>query len=514
MTRVNGKTYAILTTKAGLPLPTRDGSGFRHHKAAVCSNGIACPNTAAAVKRNVLVARVRRDNWNKEHHHNNSDDGNHVPIVKEHLNQIEQTRGAEPLEILKNLSHSLSIAPKVFENQLVPLDEYPVVQLRNGVLLPALSKEPKNLKYLQARLKSARDVSDWTTNEWQSYMMHSYLGTTKEAILFEMMPLFQEFPNQPEYIRTFCQRFNDFPEYAPFIQGIETPCPGFAQGFRFEAYEGVDIEYLCAAVCFSHDHASLILPQIAGEFTYGDVKPLEATSARHGAALVYMRNIALTHAKKRDLDDVAEIITFITNGMSIHFFAHYASTSPEGQVEYHQYPILSANLIGSYPEFLQGITMLRNCQDHALLVAARLRNILEKYHAKNGINAWAYHLNDGEHILSDSEDSRPEDRGSNNDKVESENQDANDPTDHRNPNVARKSLSIDGESSGDEDRDSTDYEDDSPSPTPRQVQDAMQLRPKRRAAQVEEKTWSSPQKRKAGKAPDEKSPRKRRRCIV
>ncbi|KAH6609647.1 hypothetical protein Trco_002993 [Trichoderma cornu-damae] len=361
--------------------------------------------------------------------------------VAEQLQQTEQAQEAESCDALKNLNSFLSVAPKVFVNQLVSPNEYPAVQLRNGILTPAMSREPRNLNWLQTRLKTARDVSDWSTKKWQSYMMHSYLGTTREAIMFEMMPLFQEFPNQPEYIRTFCQRFEDFPEYAPLSLGIEKPLPGFAQGFRLEAFQEVDIDHLCAALCFAQDNASLTLPHIAGEFAYGDVRALETTSARHGAALVYMRTIALNHARKRDLEDTAEITTFITNGMSIHFFAHYASTSPQGQVEYHQYPILSANLIGSYTEFLLGITMLRNCQDNALFVATRLRDTLEEYHAKNGINAWAYHLNDGERILSESEDSEVEDGGGRNGKAKKhEDRDSDDRSDYRSTSESGKSL--------------------------------------------------------------------------
>ncbi|RFU80919.1 hypothetical protein TARUN_1290 [Trichoderma arundinaceum] len=461
-----------------------------------------------------LLQKVRRDNRNQQQNQSSG-----VPLPNENLHQAEQGREEALPDVLKHLDLSLSVSPKVFVNQLAPPGEYPVVQLRNGVLMPALSKEPKNLMWLQTRLKAARDVSDWTTSKWHSYMMHSYLGTTKEAIMFEMMPLFQEFPNEPEYIRTFCQRFDDFPEYAPFSLGIEKPCPSFAQGFIFEGYAGIDIEYLCAAVCFARDHASLVLPQIVGDFTCGDVRAAEATSARHGAALVYMRNMALAHSRTQDLDDTAEVMTFVTNGMSIHFYAHYSSITPEGKVKYHQYPVLSVNLVGSYTEFLQGITMLRNCQEHALSVSTRLRDTLVQYHAQNGVNAWAYHLNDGDHILSESEDSVIDNRssGGRNDKVLLEKQDvaslggikgtAEDPG---------KVFSVSDGSSDDEegdgmdDADGTDYEDDSPPPTPRQAPDPIKLRPKRRAAQIEAKMWSSPRKRRAGKNPGEEPPRKRR----
>ncbi|KAL7915258.1 hypothetical protein GGI35DRAFT_488989 [Trichoderma velutinum] len=344
-----------------------------------------------------LLQRIRRDNWNQQH-----SDTSLIPVMNDHLQQVEN-------DILKHIHRSLSVAPKVFDKHLVPSNEYPAVQLRNGVLTLDLSRPPKNLEWLRTRLKSARHVADWPTQKWQSYTMHSYMSTTKEAITFEMMPLFREFRDKPEYIRSFYQRFDEFPEYATFYRGIERPCPGFAQGFSMEAYPCMNIEYLSAAVCVARDHASLVHPHLAGDFTSGDVNDLEAVSARHGAALVYMRNLALAHMRVEVLKDTAGIITFTTNGTYINFFAHYASISAEGKVEYHQYPIASVNLMGSYFEFIQGVTMLRNCQDHAFLLATRLRDDLEKYHVRNGTDAWAYHLDEGEHILSESEDSEMED---------------------------------------------------------------------------------------------------------
>ncbi|KAL7945675.1 hypothetical protein V8C42DRAFT_345267 [Trichoderma barbatum] len=318
--------------------------------------------------------------------------------------------------------------------------------------------------------------------------------------MFEMMPLFQEFPNQPEYIRTIYQCFDNFPEYASFTRGIEKPCPGFAQGFRLDAYPCLDIEYVSAAVCFSRDQASLVHPHLAGDFTNGDVKALEAASARLGAALVYMRNLALAHIKVELLEGMAEIMTFTTNGTYINFFAHYASTSAEGKVEYHQYPIASVNLMGSYFEFIQGVTMLRNCQDHALFMATYLRDELEKYHMRNGVNVWTYHLDEGEHILSESEDSVTEcgDCRAYGNK-----------SNLKNTNVLGESFHRNDEASSDEDdtsmndSDSAGYGDDSLSPSPIRALDSMKLRPRTRAARIREQSGSSRQKRRAGESPDE-----------
>lgn len=441
-----------------------------------------------------LLQRIQRNNRNPQHNHLNLD-----PTAEADLEFVGRCRSPDP---------------PAYVNIPVPSAAFPTVQLQNGVLPPPLSKEPKNLRWLQTRLSSARDMPDWTAAKWQTYMIRAYSGTTKEAIMCEMRPLFQEYANQPEYVRTFRQRFYEFPEYAPFNQGLPKPRPGFAQGFRSEAFRGVvDINYLRAAVCFRYETGSLALPHIAGEFAYGDWQALEAVSARHGAALVYMRNIALTHAKKKDMRDVAEITTFITNGLWIRFYAHYASASDDGEVEYHQYPIQSVNLVGSYAEFIHGVTMLRNCQDHAFLVASRLRDILKAYHAKNGIDAWTYPLNEGEHILSESEDGEIGHWIGRKTLFECKRQDVQGQSEgwstravENYPSDSETSSDGYGDGSSD-DGGGTDYEDDSPAPTFRNIKDTIQLRPRRRAAQVEKSSGRC--KRQAEGV--EEAPRKRRR---
>ncbi|PTB69685.1 hypothetical protein BBK36DRAFT_1156253 [Trichoderma citrinoviride] len=434
-----------------------------------------------------LLQKIRKDNWKRQ---------NNISLEGTNLHPAQTQAKDEFPEILENIHRSLSAAPKVYDNKLVPPSEYPAVQLQNGVLTPELSRRPRNLEWLRTRLRTARHIADWPVTKWQSYSMHSYLNTTKEAVMCRTMPLFQEYSHDPSYIRTFCQCFEDFPEYVPFSRGIEKPCPGFAQGFKLDAYPCVDVEYLSASVCFTRSQTSLVHPHLAGDFTYGDLKALEAASARHGAAMVYMRNIALAHMQKEILPDIAEVMTFTTNGVFINFYAHYESRSSDGKVVYHQYPILTANLLGSYHEFLQGVAMLRNCQDHALFMATHLRDALEKYHIRNGVSAWTYRLDQGEHILSESEDS--------------EMGEAHDVRDFVNGDGACSSdgESTDGSSSDEDESYDTAYEDQSPRKL--RVRGLMMLRPKRGGVLRREQRDSSSQKRRAGKGADGAAKKKRR----
>lgn len=333
-----------------------------------------------------LLQKVRRENQ----HHDQA-------VAQICLDKIQENE--DPVWIPKDCD-------KVWVNKLVPYHEYPAVQLKNGLLTPQLSKPPRNLKWLQKRLLQPRVDSDWTLAGWQRYKAYPHFRRHRELTRAAMRYLFKRFPERSGYQRAYYQRWYDFPEYAPFAQGLEQPCPGFVQGFPLEAYQDMDIEYLSAAVCYRSGGRSLTLPHMAGEFAVGTLEAEEAADARHGAALVYMRNTTLLHARmKKDPEDVAVIITFISDGLFIRFYAHYESKSLDGKTVYHQYPILAANLAKSYDEFLRGVAMLRNCQDLAFVLAMETKNHLERYHAVNGINAWAYHLDNGEHILSESEDS-------------------------------------------------------------------------------------------------------------
>lgn len=446
-----------------------------------------------------LLQQVRRQNLNQQHHG--------PALAQVCPDKIRENE--DPDWIPKDCD-------KVWVNNLVPYHEYPAVQLKNGILTPQLSRPPRNLKWLQTRLLQPRVDSDWTLAGWQKYKAYPQFKRHRELTRAAMRYLFKIFPERSGYQRAYYQRWYDFPEYVPFAQGLEQPCPGFIQGFSLEAYRDMDIEYLSAAVCYRSGGRSLTLPHMAGEFAVGTLEAEEAADARHGAALVYMRNTTLLHAKmKKDPENMAVIITFISDGLFIRFYAHYESKSPDGKIVYHQYPILTANLAGSYDEFLRGVAMLRNCQDLAFVLAMETKNHLEQYHATNGINAWAYHLDDGEHILSESEDGVIEAVGGQKDGIKEdqarqEKQHASQGKDMGTKDSKNSPKKIahgreDEDKNGAKDLHKKKREEDAQPLTTRV------LRPRKRVAQENKQPTPKPRKRKASGDADKKPPRKRLR---
>ncbi|KAK0730241.1 hypothetical protein B0H67DRAFT_561136 [Lasiosphaeris hirsuta] len=106
----------------------------------------------------------------------------------------------------------------------------------------------------------------------------------------------------------------------------------------------------------------------------------EATlqSSYDGAALVYARSQALTYPGNSDPPGHASITTFTTNGTQLNFYAHYATPAGDGTLKYHQYPISSVNLAGTYQGHKDGRRRLRNAQDYAKTQSEELKDQLEE----------------------------------------------------------------------------------------------------------------------------------------
>jgi hypothetical protein len=115
-------------------------------------------------------------------------------------------------------------------------------------------------------------------------------------------------------------------------------------------------------------------------------------SAYDGAALAYARNQALSYVGEPDPPGHAEVATFTTDGTTVKVFAHYADTSEDGMLEYHQYPITSTNLTNPYEDFKKGRKQLRNLQDDAKDSSYALRDQLKGH--------WKAHQRPSTHLAS------------------------------------------------------------------------------------------------------------------
>ncbi|KAK5987173.1 hypothetical protein PT974_11291 [Cladobotryum mycophilum] len=266
--------------------------------------------------------------------------------------------------------------------------EFPFKLYQNGVLGPVHSKPPSNLKDLEKVLKCKPP-------EYTCYKKNLSAAKNPETLVWEILWLMWRFPTSPEYRTATCRDFDMIPLRAPFNAGLSVPCPDFVQGIEVHEFDSVRIEYIPGAVLFKNHTQSIALAHIAGEF-YGISQSQETAqihNAHAGAALVYARNHALEHIAYPDNEGESFIFTFTTDGATINFFAHYATKSDDGAVQYHQYPITSTNLGTSYTEFKKGWTQLHNCQQHAYDISHELKSLLHTHHVERGATSWACEAN-------------------------------------------------------------------------------------------------------------------------
>ncbi|KAK5656278.1 hypothetical protein OQA88_5041 [Cercophora sp. LCS_1] len=142
-------------------------------------------------------------------------------------------------------------------------------------------------------------------------------------------------------------------------------------------------EHVPGAALYRDDPRSVTLPQIAGEWRgpAGNMREARMQSAYDGAAMVRARIQALAYTGKSDPPGYAEITMFTTNGTNLNIYTHYATPSGEneGTLEYHQFPISSINLAGTYQGHKDGRRSLRNAQDYAKTRSEELKDELKEY---------------------------------------------------------------------------------------------------------------------------------------
>ncbi|TAQ88746.1 hypothetical protein B7494_g2924 [Chlorociboria aeruginascens] len=198
----------------------------------------------------------------------------------------------------------------------------------------------------------------------------------------ETLPLLKTYPREP-YTRALNQAFTAFPKDMGFNNGLLAPQPDFVEGLEMEEFRPFPVdEYVQGAVLYKDDRRSVTLPHLAGEWKGPDGSMAEATlqSSYDGAALVYSRDQALAFQGESDPPGHASITTFTTNGTQVHFYAHYATPTEDGTLEYHQFPVKSTSLVNSHGEHKEGRRGLRNAQDCAREQSYVLKDQLKEHY--------------------------------------------------------------------------------------------------------------------------------------
>jgi hypothetical protein len=256
----------------------------------------------------------------------------------------------------------------------------------NGIVRPASSKAPTNLKARQERGAQSRGSVSPTESEHGHYVGMIGNATNEATMVFEVGSVLLKKYNDTSYPRVLNQAFTGFPQDVGFNNGLSPPQPDFVEGSRMEDYKPFPVnKYVSGAVLYKDHLSSITLPHLAGEWKGPDGIMGKATvqSSYDGAALTYARNQALAYLAKPDPPSHAEITTFTSDGTNLHFFGHYAVETEEKTLQYHQYPDASYNLM-KFNEYKDGRRHLRNIQDHAREQSCDLRDQLKKRWKQQG----------------------------------------------------------------------------------------------------------------------------------
>ncbi|KAI1122712.1 hypothetical protein F5Y10DRAFT_69412 [Nemania abortiva] len=237
----------------------------------------------------------------------------------------------------------------------------------NGILGPSASKPPTNLEEIRRRYTEPRRSASPTESVYRGYIDTVEAADNEATMIFEVGGhLLKKYDNG--YKRAFNQAFTGFPKDVGFNNSLSPPQPDFIEGLRMPEFRPFPVHrHIDGAVIYENNPGSITLPHLAGEWKGPDGHMKDATlqSAYDGAALVYARNKALAYLGKSDPPGHAQVTTFTTDGTNLNLYAHYATPSEDGMLEYHQYKYVSANMIDSYQEHKNGRKGLRNEQDHA-----------------------------------------------------------------------------------------------------------------------------------------------------
>ncbi|KAK4160357.1 hypothetical protein QBC43DRAFT_114421 [Cladorrhinum sp. PSN259] len=252
----------------------------------------------------------------------------------------------------------------------------------NGILEPAYSKPPANLEDIPIRQAKSRATTSPPESAYNDYVDRVEGAGNEATVVVQTSELLKKYPKG--YRQAYNRAFTNLPGDVGFNNGLYAPQPDFVEGLEAEEYRPFPLDdYVPGAALYKDDPRSITLPQIAGEWKgpAGDMREARMQSAYDGAAMVHARTQAVAYMGKSDPPGHASITTFTTDGTNLYQYAHYAAPSDKDSnaLEYHQFPISSMNLTGSYRGHKDGRRSLRNAQDYAKTQSEELRDQLREY---------------------------------------------------------------------------------------------------------------------------------------
>ncbi|KAJ8124091.1 hypothetical protein ONZ43_g114 [Nemania bipapillata] len=257
---------------------------------------------------------------------------------------------------------------------------FAIEAFHNGILPYLDSKPPTNLEEIRKRYSEPRGTPSPPESVYDDYVVTVEEAYNEATMVFRLCGrLVKDHPGCKIALN---QAFTGFPKNVGFNNGLSAPQPDFIEGLPMTQFGPFPIDqHIDGAVLYKDNVRSVTLPHFAGDWKGpdGNIRKATLQCSYTGAALVYARNKALAYLGKPDSPGHAEVTTFATDGTTLKLYAHYATASENGTLEYHQYQYASVAMTGSYEGHKDGRRGLRNHQDHALKQSCALRDQLKKH---------------------------------------------------------------------------------------------------------------------------------------
>ena len=227
------------------------------------------------------------------------------------------------------------------------------------------SNEPDKFSEIYNYFNRSRQSVSPDVTDYKEYLYDAVTADNEDTVKQAVLAQIKKYKDEG-YRSAYNQQFTEYPSKVGFNNGLSTPKPDLIQGISLEAFEPYPVkDRLDGSAVPTSSLFPITLAHFAGEFKRpgGDLIQAQGQAAYDGASLVYGRNAARESMGRADPPGSAHVGSFISDGIHITTFVHYAAMNTSGKTVYHQWPVTDTNIQLSHQSFKTGRQQLRNLQD-------------------------------------------------------------------------------------------------------------------------------------------------------
>lgn len=269
---------------------------------------------------------------------------------------------------------------------------YQIVLLKNQILDPLRSDEPSDIKQVRNAIENGGRKSPVPSiTHFKQWRSGHRKARNEEEVKFSMKELFIDWRYRkvkdngklPGYISEFGLVFNNIPKNAAFNEDLAFPKVDYVEGLEQRSYEPFPLDDIngAAAVSIEDQYPTAVaLPRLIVKFKgpQGSNSSIAQSQTAHAAACaVYGHSQVLEHIERKASNHKIVVFSIITDGYHTTIYGHHATKSKNGDIKYHQNPLLDLpSFTTTYESYKDARRMLRNVQDLARERSELFRDML------------------------------------------------------------------------------------------------------------------------------------------